>query len=175
MTARIVAVVRKGAGAMGDKTDALTLYLPAIDELDFRQRMIADPETMEYNHAWGGTIEFPESAWVEWYGHWVLNHQNKRFYRYLRRADGTFVGEVAYHFDKEWGGFMANVIVYAPYRGHGYGKEGLGLLCGAARARGIKVLYDDIAIDNPAIEMFRAAGFFEVARTEELILLKKDL
>lgn len=162
------------SSAMPEK-QGLLLYLPAIDELDFRRRLLADPETMSYNHAWGGTIDFPESDWAGWYAHWVLQHRDKRFYRYLKTEDGTFVGEVAYHFDPKWGGFMADVIVKSEFRGRGYGKAGLELLCAAAKMRGITVLYDDIAIDNPAIEMFLAAGFFEVARTDEIILLKKDL
>lgn len=55
-----------------------------------------------YNHAWGGTIPFPEQEWNE-------------------------------------------------------------------------CLYDDIAIDNPAISLFLNSGFVEVYRTREYIMLKKDL
>ena len=36
-------------------------------------------------------------------------------------------------------------------------------------------LFDDIAIDNPAKEMFLRHGFTEEARTEQVILLKKVL
>ena len=159
---------------MPDVRKTLSLYLPELEELDFRRKLLADPETMEYNHAWGGTIDFPESEWNAWYSHWVRGRKDC-FYRYLKIDDGVFVGEVAYHYDPKWGGYMADVIVHSAYRGQGYGKAGLELLCTAAKAHGLTVLYDDIAIDNPAIEMFIGAGFFEVARTDELILLKKDL
>ena len=37
----------------------LTLYTPTLEDLWFRQRMLEDPETMAYNHAWGGTIPWP--------------------------------------------------------------------------------------------------------------------
>ena len=37
----------------------LSPYAPSVEELWFRQRMLADPETMSYNRAWGGPIPFP--------------------------------------------------------------------------------------------------------------------
>ena len=67
------------------------------------------------------------------------------------------------------------IVVYAKYRNQGYGKEGLDLLCKAAKENGIKYLYDDIAMDNSAIKMFLENGFIEEYRTDELIYLKKKL
>ena len=43
------------------------------------------------------------------------------------------------------------------------------------RRNGIKLLYDDIAIDNPAVTMFLKNGFIEEYRTSEIIMLKKEL
>ena len=48
----------------------LETYKPNIDELGFRQGLMADPETMSYNDAWGGTIPFPEEDWQDWYEYW---------------------------------------------------------------------------------------------------------
>ena len=136
--------------------------------------MMADPETMSYNHAWGGTISFPKDEWEDWYDYWIINHENKRYYRFLRNYSG-FIGEIAYHYDSERDIYVADVIVYAPYRGKGYGSIGLNLLCSAAKKNGVKVLYDDIAIDNPAITMFQKHGFIEDYRTDIIIMLKKEL
>ena len=61
------------------------------------------------------------------------------------------------------------------YRGKSYGSEGLRLLCEAAKMNGVDVLRDDIAIDNPAVDLFLKAGFTEEYRTDEIIMLKKDL
>ena len=149
---------------------------PELKELRFRQKLLADPATMSYNHAWGGTIPFPESEWEEWYTHWLIRHDNKRFYRYLRDTEtDAFVGEIAYHRDEDRGIWLANVIVAAECRGRGYGTEGLRLLCEAARENGVRVLRDDIAADNPAIGLFLKAGFTEEYRTEQIIMLKKTL
>ena len=49
------------------------------------------------------------------------------------------------------------------------------MLCSAAKENGISALYDDIAIDNPAIGLFLRHGFVEENRTEEKIFLRKEL
>ena len=152
----------------------LESVVPALEDMWFREKMLADEETMSYNHAWGGTIPFPREDWRDWYDYWVVNHEGRRYYRYLKDENG-FVGEIAYHYDPEYDGYVANVLVYSEYRGRGYGAQGLALLCDAAKENGIRVLYDDIAIDNPAIHLFLRQGFFEERRTEEKIILKKEL
>ena len=67
------------------------------------------------------------------------------------------------------------MIVASEYRGRGYGRKGLQLLCDAAKENGVDVLRDDIAIDNPAAPLFLKAGFTEEYRTDEIIMLKIDL
>ena len=137
--------------------------------------MLADEDTMSYNHAWGGTIPWPEDQWKDWYDHWIADHNGKRYYRYLKNQDGQYVGEIAYHYDTDIHHETANVIIYSQYRRKGYGSEALELLCSAAKNNGVKVLYDDIAIDNPAIGLFLKHGFTEEYRTEEKVFLKKEL
>lgn len=153
----------------------ITLYLPSLEDLWFRQEMMADLETMSYNHAWGRTIPFPKEKWCDWYDFWIANHENKRYYRYLKDHTGRFIGEIAYHYDNGRNLYFADVIIYAPHRGKGYGGIGLDLLCSAAKQNGVKILYDDIAIDNPGITMFLNRGFVEEYRTDEIIMLKKEL
>ena len=152
------------------------LYEPKIEDLRFRQKFMADEATMSYNAAWGGTIPFPKSEWESWYEYWMIHHENKRFYRYLKDSEsGDFVGEIAYHYDEEQAVWLADVIVVSEFRGKGFGAEGLRLLCEAAAANGIDALRDTIAIDNPAVSLFLKAGFTEEYRTDEIIMLKKDL
>ena len=153
----------------------LTLHKPQLEELWFRQMMMADEETMSYNRAWGGTIPWPKAKWGDWYDRWVANPKDGRLYRYVKNSSGDFVGEIAYHYDGDIPGFTANVIIFSKYRGRGYGGQALELLCAEARSNGITVLYDDIAIDNPAAALFLRHGFKEEARTAEKIILKKAL
>jgi len=153
----------------------MILYTPAPEDLWFKERMLSDPETMSYNHAYGGTIPFPREKWAAWHDRWVAHPADKRFYRYLQLEDGTFVGETAYRTDEERGIILADVIVHAKYRGNGYGGTGLELLCRAAKENGMDVLYDEIAADNPAVSLFLRHGFTEEYRTNEIIMLKKYL
>ena len=153
----------------------LHLYEPMYDDLWFRQKMLEDEETMSYNKTWGGTIFWPKEKWKDWYEYWIINHDNKRYYRYLKNDEGQFVGEIAYHYDKEIKHEIANVIIYSPYRRKGYGDEALKLLCEEAKKNGVSILYDDIAIDNPAIKLFLNHGFKEEYRTDDKIILKKEL
>ena len=150
------------------------LYKPKLEDLHFKQTMLADEATMSYNHAYGGTLPFPMEKWAGWYDRWIVHHDGKRFYRYIRKKD-TFLGEAAYHLDEERKIYLADVIVYAPYRGKGYGHAALRLLCDAAKENGIRALYDEIAIDNPAIILFQTCGFDEISRTEQSVLVKKIL
>ena len=149
-------------------------YKPELKDLWFRKQMLEDEETMSYNKAWGGTIPFPEEGRKDWYDCWIANAGNRRFYRYLR-DNNQFIGEIAYHYDAEIEGYIANVIIYSEFRGKGYGGQALDMLCSSAKQNGIDVLYDDIAIDNPAIKLFLNHGFSEIGRTEDKIILKKEL
>ncbi len=153
----------------------VSLYIPKLEDLWFREEFMADPATMEYNHAWGGTIPFPKEKWEGWYNDWVVNDDGKCFYRYLKNTDGEFVGEVAYHIDSKHNMCMADVIIASKYRGRGYGKAGLLLLCEQAKDNGMDSIYDNIAIDNTAVRLFIECGFTEEYRTEEIIMLKKQL
>ena len=153
----------------------LSLYRPGLDDLTDREKWLSDPRTMAYNHAYGGTIPFPRERWADWYARWIED-DGARFFRYLRLGDsGEFVGDVSYHYDEEYGAYLCEVLIYAPYRGRGFGRQGLALLCEAARANGVKRLLDTIAIDNPAVALFLRSGFRERERTDEYILLEKDL
>lgn len=150
------------------------LYAPRVEDLWFKEKMMGDEQTMSYNHAHGGTIPFPKEHWAGWHDRWITNHNGNRFYRYIKK-DGVFVGEVAYRFDEERQMNIADVIIYAPYRGKGYGRKALLLLCQAAKETGIQELYDDIAIDNSSVALFLKCGFTEVLRTSEYVLVKKEL
>ena len=154
----------------------IVLHAPSPDELRFRAALLGDRQTMSYNEAWGGAIGFPEERWAAWYDRWLVRHEGRRFYRYLRdTGTGRFVGEAAYHYDARQKRCLADVIVHAAERGRGYGREGLALLCEAARLHGYTELWDELAADNPAAALFRAAGFTEAGRGTQGVLFRKDL
>ncbi|MCD8120489.1 MAG: GNAT family N-acetyltransferase, partial [Lachnospiraceae bacterium] len=57
----------------------------------------------------------------------------------------------------------------------GYGRYALEELCREAKLNGIKRVYDNIALDNPSVKLFKRFGFVEEYRTDEIIMLRKDL
>ena len=75
----------------------LKTYLPKLEDLWFRKEMLNDPATMSYNAKWGGTINFDESNWQDWYDYWITNNESLRFYRYLLNDKNEFVGEISYN------------------------------------------------------------------------------
>ena len=154
----------------------LCLYKPTLDELWFRQELLSDPDTMSYNNAWGGVISFPKNEWQDWYDYWFAEKGDKRFYRYLLNTDtNQFVGEAAYHFDDSRSIYICDIIVHDKYRGNGYGTEGLLLLCEATKENGIDILYDDIAADNPSVQLFLNNGFTVDFQTEDVVMVKRVL
>jgi len=142
----------------------LETYKPDIGELGFRKGLMADPETMSYNAAWGGTIPFPQEDWQAWYEYWFDAPESMMYYRYLYDPElKAFVGEIAYHYDDERKIHICDVIVLAKYRNRGYGSAGL------------QLLYDDIAADNPSWKLFVKNGFEIDYRTDDVVMVKKDL
>ena len=154
----------------------LKVVKPELEDLWFRESMMADIETMSYNDAWGGTIPFPKEDWEEWYTLWVRNSGQERYYRYLKDdANKVFVGEISYHFDKLRNIYICDVIIKAEFRKQGFGTQGIQLLCEAAKANGVEVLYDDIATDNPSTHLFLKNGFSIEFQNDEIVMVKTVL
>ena len=152
----------------------LRLYKPELEDLWFREKLLSDPDTMSYNNNWGGTIDFPRERWEDWYRRWVAESDGRHFYRYLSCED-KFVGEAAYHYDESRDVYLCSLVVLSEERGKGYGKEGLRLLCEAAKENLVDVLLDDIAADNPSVKLFLDCGFKVVCQRADVVTVKKAL
>lgn len=85
----------------------LKLYVPQYCDLWYRQQLLNDPATMDYNkgydldfrgyHKDSGCIDFPEEQWKNWYD-WFVGQEPERFYAYITQShDGQFIGEVNIH------------------------------------------------------------------------------
>lgn len=154
----------------------LKVVKPELEDLWFRESMMADIETMSYNDALGGTIPFPKEDWEEWYTLWVRNSGQERYYRYLKDdANKVFVGEISYHFDKLRNIYICDVIIKAEFRKQGFGTQGIQLLCEAAKANGVEALYDNIAADNPSAHLFLKNGFSIEFQNDEILMVKTVL
>ncbi len=155
----------------------LELYVPSREDGWFYIKMMTDPATMAYNAPWfppDGCIPDPEDEWENLMNDWV-DKEPVRFYAYLRRkSDGAFVGDVNYHGDGPRGFRDMGIVIYAPERGRGYGKEGLALLVDRAlRTDGVPGLKNDFeSTRDAAYRIHKAVGFREVGTSDGMIRLE---
>ena len=146
----------------------LMLHIPKPDEFGFYRTMMTDPATMAYNAPWfppDGCIPNPEEDWANLTENWI-GHEPRFFYAYLRRkSDGAFVGDVCFHYTPEKDRWDMGIVIYAPERGKGYGKQGLRLLAEYAFAHGVKRLHNEFETTrDAAYRIHRAVGFTETGR-----------
>ena len=148
----------------------IKLIKPEYKDLYLREKLLQDKNTMSFNHNYGGTITFSENDYKTWYEKWMNSNDRYYYYVYL---DDTFVGEAAYYLDN--GKYMISLIIDYRYRNMGIGNATLNLLIDDAKQKGINELYDEIAIDNPSINLFLKKGFNIVKQNDESILVKKNI
>ncbi|MBQ8161913.1 MAG: GNAT family N-acetyltransferase [Clostridia bacterium] len=154
----------------------LQLYIPRPEDGWFYVKMMSDPETMAYNAPWfppDGCIPDPESEWLDLQKDWI-GKEPERFYAYLqRKSDGAFVGDVNYHQSTE-DCCDIGIVIYAPERGKGYGRQGLWLLLERAfLVDGVSCLHNDFEETRiAAYRIHTAAGFREIGRDEGIIRLE---
>ena len=155
----------------------LHLYVPHSEDGWFYVKMLSDPETMAYNAPWfppDGCIPDPESEWQNILNSWIGNAPD-RFYAFLQRnSDGKFVGDVNYHNNPEKNWCDMGIVIFAPERGKGYGKQGLYLLLDHAfRKDGVSRLHNDFETTrDAAYHIHKAVGFREAGPEDGMIHLE---
>ncbi len=153
---------------------SLTLHVPALGELWFRQKMMADPATMAYNAHWRldnpryhddtGCIDFPVSDWADWLAGWA-GREPERYYAYIQRADGQWIGEVCFRHTHNEGWWDMGIVLEAAHRGRGYAAPALRLLLEEAFRRwGVTRLHNCFEVTREAAwKAHQAVGFREIS------------
>lgn len=149
----------------------LHLHIPRYDELDYRQAILFQPETMNYNRGYElnlsdynnttGCIDFPPTKWKDWYNYWIDNEPN-RYYAYIaKNEDDAFVGEVNLHLNpnSEW--YDMGIVIEGKHRRKAYAIEALKLLLKEAfEVLGAKAVHNDFeSIRSAAVKTHLSAGF----------------
>lgn len=160
---------------MGDR---LFLHIPSFEELDYRKKLLSQPDTMSYNIGYElgtenynndtGCIDFNKTYWESWYSKWI-NNMPQYYYAYLTEAKtNSFIGEVCFHYEKESNSYCIGIIVEAKFRGRGYCSEGLSELAEKAFMDfNIDKLRNFIPLNRvAAIKGHKRAGFKEVGIEE---------
>ena len=155
----------------------LQLYIPRPEDGWFYVKMMSDPKTMAYNAPWfppDGCIPEPEAEWLDLQADWI-GKAPERFYAFLqRKRDGAFVGDVNYHRSPERDRHDMGIVIYAPERGKGYGRQGLLLLLERAfRADGVPRLHNDFEpTRKAAYHIHKAAGFRDAGIVDGILQLE---
>lgn len=144
------------------------LYIPKTEDYWYEEKIQSDPLTMSYNagydvsyygyHYDSGCIDFPKEKWNDTFN--KRKNENK-YFAYIRDNDiDEFVGYVNYQYNKAEDRYECGILIESIYRGKGYSKEALKLLCDVARKNGIKELYDSFEINRGnALDIFKQVGF----------------
>ena len=159
----------------------ISLYVPKLEDYWYEEKVESDPLSMSYNagydvsyygyHYDTGCIDFPKERWEEIYNKRI---REKRYFAYIKDLElNEFVGYVNYQLVD--GRYECGIVVEAKYRGKGYAKEALKLLCLEAKKNGITELYDNFEIDRDnTLELFKSVGF-EVVKEETWKKFKRML
>ena len=151
----------------------LTLVLPELKDYWYEKKLNEDPASMNYNagydvsysgyHYATGTIDFPEENFEKTYN---KRKKENKFFAYLKDTKtNEFIGYVNYQFDSSENYYDCGILIEASKRGKGYSKEGLKLLCEAAKKNGIKELYDSFEKDRYHAKVFEDVGFKVIKET----------
>lgn len=149
----------------------LHLHIPELSELWYRQQILSDAATMDYNkgydlkfegyHQDTGCIDFLKCQWEEWF-HWFVCGKPDRFYAYIvRNCDDAFIGEVNLHKSSENSWYDMGIVIEYKFRGMGYAVEAMELLLAEAfRNLSVSAVHNDFEISRKAaIHTHLSAGF----------------
>ena len=146
----------------------ITLYVPDYEDYWYEEKIQKDPLTMSYNagydvsyygyHYDTGCIDFPKERWKETYDKRI---RENRYFAYIKDNDiDDYVGYVNYHYNKKDDRYECGIVIESKYRGKGYSKIALQLLCDVARNSGVKELYDNFEINRGnTLDIFKSLGF----------------
>lgn len=152
----------------------LSLYIPKLEDYWYEEKLQSDSNTMSYNagydvsyygyHYDTGCIDFSKERWKETYDKRI---NENRFFAYIKDNElNQFIGYCNYHYNENDDKYECGIVIDSNYRGKGYSKEALSLLCSQAKKNGIKTLYDSFEIgrDN-TLKVFESVGFKKVQET----------
>ncbi len=155
--------------------DRFYLHVPSFEELDYRQKILAQPDTMAYNRGYElglenydnetGCIDFRKEYWEGWFSRWV-NNTPDRYYAYIIKSDENIpIGEVALRYDDSENGYCVDIIIEAKYRGNGYSQEALRLLIDVGFHKlNAKRIFDTFSKERVSAEKtFNRVGFKRIS------------
>ena len=161
----------------------ISLYIPKLEDYWYQEKIESDPKTMSYNagydvsyfgyHYDTGCIDFPKSKWKEVYNKRI---KENKYFAYIKDNNlNEFIGYVNYQYNKNTRRYDCGILIESKYRGKGYSKQSLKLLCDVAKSNGVKELYDSFEFDREnTLNIFKQVGF-EVIEKSTIKKSNKDV
>ena len=153
----------------------IILKVPTKEEIKYRQFLMQDKETMEYNAGYNidlkgydyetGCIYKTDIEMQEWYDKWI--GKDDRYYAYIvDKESNENVGEIYFYKDDEVNAYSMGIVIEAKYRGKGYSKEALIELKKVAFEKyNVNALSDQIPKYRVgALRVFEDVGFIKTDR-----------
>ena len=146
----------------------ISLYVPKLEDYWYEAKIQSDPLSMNYNSGYDvsyygyhydtGCIDFPKEKWEESFN---KRKNEDKYFAYIKDNDiNEFVGYVNYHYSKNNNRYECGIVIDSQYRGNGYSKDALKLLCETAKNNGVKELYDNFELDRGnTLSIFKEVGF----------------
>ena len=161
----------------------LNLHVPSFEELEYRQKILSQEDTMSYNKEYNlgienynnetGCIDFSKKYWKNWYTKWISESVD-RYYAYIVNSNtGDFIGEICFYYEKQNNLYRIGIVIESKYRGNGYCSKALIKLADKAfNDFDIKKLRNVIPLEREyAIKGHKRAGFKEVGIKENQSIL----
>lgn len=148
----------------------ITLKVPEVNDLSYREKLLSDPKTMEYNAGYKspakgydyntGTIEFPKEQWQNFYNS-IINNSNKYFAYIIDSETNENVGYVHYSFKSKHNHYSCGILIEAIHRGKHYASEALkALIEKAFEEQNINELWYDVPEKHSTlINILKNIGF----------------
>ena len=168
------------------------LHVPELEELDYYEKILNDPKTMNYNAGYDLNIEGYDkltgciklSDKEKWYKK-QKNDKNRFFAYVIRKEDNIPVGYVNFNFDNTHLLHCCGIIIEEKYRKLGYGSEALKQLINVAfNEYNIQTLIDNIPYSRTeSLKLFTKLGFKDIKKdyyvkkfdsNERVIILRLD-
>ena len=152
-----------------------SVYLkkPSFYELSLTKDLLSDKLTMSFNDKWGGTVDFDNSKWANFFSEYI-DDKNDNEYFHIYNIENIFVGEISTRYDSKYDSYMLNIKVKYEFRGNDYAKDALSVFLDYLfNNKKIEKIVNDVALDNKAaIEFLKKMGFCETGENKDVKILE---
>lgn len=150
----------------------VSLYIPKLEDLWYREKCMSDPDTMSYNagydvhydgyHYETGCIDFPVENHELWYKE-KMNNPNF-FYAYIKDEETKdWVGYVNFNKNPETNKATMGIVIESIHQGKGYMRPAMRELIKKAEGKGVFALTDTVPETREnALKVFYDLGFKRV-------------